>query len=59
MNEEVQMFSSAWFDQMGISRRQKVKIFGWIAISLVLAAIASVLLAAPVMAALGMTALLG
>ncbi len=44
---------------MGISSRQKVKIFVWIAISLVLAAIASVLLAAPVMAALGMTALLG
>ena len=59
VNNEVQMFSSAWFDEMGISSRQKAKIVAWIVVSLVLAAIASILLASPVMAALGMTALLG
>ncbi len=53
------MFSSAWFDEKGISGTQKLKIAMWIAVSLVLATIASILLATPVMAALGMTALLG
>ena len=53
------MFSSAWFDEKGISGTTKLKIAMWIAVSLVLATIASILLATPVMAALGMTALLG
>ena len=59
VNNEVQMFSSAWFDEKGISGTTKLKIAMWIAVSLVLATIASILLATPVMAALGMTALLG
>ena len=59
MNNEVQMFSSAWFEQMGLSNGQVIKITALIAISLVLALAAAVLLASPVMSALGMTALLG
>ena len=53
------MFSAAWFDELGISKSQKVKIMALIVASSLLALTTAIFLASPVMSALGLSARLG